>query len=63
MINEQLDQTFDMSLEEEEEVSDEMNKVLMEVAGVQIQGMNIVPVGGVTQEEQEIEALLKELGD
>ena len=61
-MNEQLDNTFAMNDEEEEEVNDEVSKVLMEVAGVQIQGMNIVPVGGLTQEDKEVDAILKELG-
>ena len=61
-MNEQLDSTFAMNDEEEVEVNDEINKVLMDVAGVQIQGMKVVPVGGLTQEEEEVNALLKELG-
>lgn len=61
-MNEQLENAFTMSGEEEEEVNDEVAKVLMEVAGVQIQGMNIVPVGGLTQEDTEVDSILKELG-
>ena len=58
-----LDGMFDFDVDEEE-VDEEVNKVLMEVAGVAIQGMNLVPVPEAqkkSQDELDAEKLLDEL--
>ena len=57
-----MDDMFDLDVDDGE-VDDEVNRVLMEVAGVAIQGMNLVSVPNAkkqTQDEMDVEKLLAE---
>ena len=65
MIQNEMDSIMsgmDPNLEEEED--DEINKVLMEVAGIQLNGMSLVPTGQpkVKQEDIDVEKWLRENG-
>ena len=65
MIQNEMDSIMsgmDPNLEEEED--DEINKVLMEVAGIQLNGMSLVPAGKpkVKQEDIDVEKWLRENG-
>ena len=65
MIQNEMDSIMsgmDPNLEEEED--DEINKVLMEVAGIQLNGMSLVPAGQpkVKQEDIDVEKWLRENG-
>ena len=58
-----MDDMFDLDVGDGE-VDDEVNRVLMEVAGVAIQGMSLVPTPEAkkqTQDDMDVEKLLAEL--
>ena len=52
-----MDDTLNTDISVEEEADEEVNKILMQVAGVRLDGMSLVPVGTVGSPEESTEDL------
>ena len=57
LVTQMIDESFDADSGIEEEADEEVNKILMQVAGVRLEGMSLVPAGGVASPEQGSEDL------
>ena len=57
MVTQMMDDTLNTDISVEEEADEEVNKILMQVAGVRLDGMSLVPVGTVGSPEESTEDL------
>lgn len=55
MIMQVMDETLNMDDGIEEEADEEVNKILMEVAGVRLEGMSLVPANSVGSYEESVD--------